>query len=169
MHPAWQRAAAGIQTFSGGVSELCVWLGPVTTRDREPSVVERVSLFREPDAGNLPVRFDEREQETGPGQTGLRSRGDSPVESPPGDYSHCACSRLYSRLRSKSPSQGEQTAQTCAIACYRWLSGIAVSILKTAERLTVDTCREKKISLDSGTPCITHVASKDFRSPSFSA
>src|SRR6266567_2024667 len=31
-----------------------------------------VSLFREPDAGNLPVRFDEREQETGPGQTGLR-------------------------------------------------------------------------------------------------
>src|SRR5713226_7839970 len=31
-----------------------------------------VCLFREPDAGNLPVRFDEREQETGPGQTGLR-------------------------------------------------------------------------------------------------
>jgi hypothetical protein len=26
---------------------------------------ESVSLFREPDAGNLPVRFDEREQETG--------------------------------------------------------------------------------------------------------
>jgi hypothetical protein len=35
-------------------------------------VGKRVSLFREPDAGNLPVRFDEREQETGPGQTGLR-------------------------------------------------------------------------------------------------
>ncbi len=49
-----------------------VWLGPVTTPDREPSVGERVSLFREPDAGNLPVRFDEREQETEPGQTGLR-------------------------------------------------------------------------------------------------
>jgi hypothetical protein len=31
-----------------------------------------VCLFREPDAGNLPVRFHEREQETGPGQTGLR-------------------------------------------------------------------------------------------------
>jgi hypothetical protein len=31
-----------------------------------------VCLFREPDAGNLPVRFDEREQETGPGQTGVR-------------------------------------------------------------------------------------------------
>jgi RNA-directed DNA polymerase len=57
-----QRAAAGLQTFSGGVSELCVWLGPVTTPDREPSVGESVSLFREPDAGNLPVRFDERLQ-----------------------------------------------------------------------------------------------------------
>src|SRR5262252_5315196 len=31
-----------------------------------------VCLFREPDAGNPPVRFDEREQETGPSQTGLR-------------------------------------------------------------------------------------------------
>ena len=36
-----------------------------------------MSLFREPDAGNLPVRFDEREQETGPSQTGLRRRGES--------------------------------------------------------------------------------------------
>jgi hypothetical protein len=33
---------------------------------------KRVSLFREPDAGNLSVRFDEREQETEPSQTGLR-------------------------------------------------------------------------------------------------
>ena len=31
-----------------------------------------MSLFREPDAGNLPVRFDEREQETELRQTGLR-------------------------------------------------------------------------------------------------
>ena len=31
-----------------------------------------VCLFREPDAGNLPVRFDEREQETELSQTGLR-------------------------------------------------------------------------------------------------
>ena len=62
----------GYQAFSGSVSALCVWFGPVTTPDREPSVGESVSLFREPDAGNLPVRFDEREQETGPSQTGLR-------------------------------------------------------------------------------------------------
>jgi hypothetical protein len=31
-----------------------------------------VGLFREPDAGNLPVRFDEREQETELRQAGLR-------------------------------------------------------------------------------------------------
>jgi hypothetical protein len=35
-------------------------------------VGESVSLFREPDAGNLPVRFDEREQETELRPTGLR-------------------------------------------------------------------------------------------------
>ena len=40
-----------------------------------------VCLFREPDAGNLPVRFDEREQETGPSQTGLRRRRESFVSS----------------------------------------------------------------------------------------
>src|ERR1700720_3787521 len=104
-----QRAAAGIQTFSGGVPELCVWLGPVATPDREPSVGESVSLFREPDAGKLPVRFDEREQETGPSQTGLRWRGESHVEYPPGDYSYCACSRLYSPFDS---STGQ-----CSFAC----------------------------------------------------
>jgi hypothetical protein len=37
----------------------------------------RVRLFREPDAGNPPVRFDEREQETELRQTGLRWRGES--------------------------------------------------------------------------------------------
>ena len=91
-----QRETTGIQTFSGNVSALCVSLGPVTTPDREPSVGDSVSLFREPDAGNLPVRFDEREQETEPSQTGLRGCGESRVTCPPGDYSHCACSRLYS-------------------------------------------------------------------------
>jgi hypothetical protein len=40
-----------------------------------------VCLFREPDAGNLPVRFDEREQETESSQTGLRRRGESLVSS----------------------------------------------------------------------------------------
>src|SRR5437899_6204211 len=54
-----------------------------------------VCLFREPDAGNLPVRFDEREQEPEPSQTGQRRRGERQLNYPPGDYSHCACSRLY--------------------------------------------------------------------------
>src|SRR5215470_1687114 len=38
-----------------------------------------VRLFREPDAGNPPVRFDEREEETELRQTGLRRRGESPA------------------------------------------------------------------------------------------
>ena len=44
-----------------------------------------VCPFREPDAGNPPVRFDEREQETEPSQTGLRRRGESFRQQPPGD------------------------------------------------------------------------------------
>jgi hypothetical protein len=38
-------------------------------------------LFREPDAGNPPVRFDEREEETELSQTGLRQawRKPSPI------------------------------------------------------------------------------------------
>jgi len=50
----------------GVTCSLCVW---------------GVSLFREPDPGNLPVRFDEREQETEPSQTGLRRRRESLVNS----------------------------------------------------------------------------------------
>ena len=75
--------------------ELCSEVADGVTRNI-------VCLFREPDAGNLPVRFDEREQETEPSQTGLRWRGESYVEYPPGDYSHCACSRLYSRFHSST-------------------------------------------------------------------
>ena len=36
-----------------------------------------VRLFREPDAGNPPVRFDEREEETELRETGLRRCGES--------------------------------------------------------------------------------------------
>src|ERR1035437_3787335 len=45
--------------------ELCSEVAGGVTRNL-------VCLFREPDAGNLPVRFDEREQETESGPTGLR-------------------------------------------------------------------------------------------------
>src|ERR1700674_4345229 len=40
--------------------------------ERQKYFPASVCLFREPDAGNLPVRFDEREQETELRQTGLR-------------------------------------------------------------------------------------------------
>src|SRR5437016_7492901 len=124
-----QRAAAGIQAFSGSVSSLRVWPGPVTTPDREPSVGERVSLFREPDVGNLLVRFDERGQETGPSQTGLRWRGESQVECPPGDYSYCACSRLYSatRLIRKSAAWKSAMARVLTWVSDRHLTGWACS------------------------------------------
>jgi hypothetical protein len=59
-----------------------------------------VCLFREPDAGNLPVRFDEREQETELRQTGLRrvtrkrpnshraAKATAPVLDSTRDYTH---------------------------------------------------------------------------------
>src|SRR6476620_3575912 len=75
--------------------ELCSGVADGVTRTS-------VCLFREPDAGNLPVRFDEREQEPEPSQTGLRRRGESQLNYRPGDYSHCACSRLYPPLTPKS-------------------------------------------------------------------
>src|ERR1039457_5085373 len=77
-----------------------------------------VSLFREPDAGNLPVRFDEREQETGPSQTGLRLRGESRDDYPPGDYSYCACSRLYSRFHSSRVNERNRLLLTIGPTLY---------------------------------------------------
>src|SRR5215467_6090662 len=47
------------------------------------------------DAGNLPVRFDEREQETESCQTGLRGRGRKPGHTPTGRLSSL---RLFSTL-----------------------------------------------------------------------
>src|SRR5450755_1447814 len=84
--------------------ELCSAVADGVTRNI-------VCLFREPDAGNLPVRFDEREQETAPSQTGLRWRGESHVNKPPGDYSHCACSRLYVRRERRWTSAGATPAR----------------------------------------------------------
>src|SRR5215469_12489606 len=53
-------AATGLQTFSGSLSALGVRSGAVTTPYREPFVGTSVSLFREPDGENLPVRFEGR-------------------------------------------------------------------------------------------------------------
>src|ERR1700758_5146295 len=72
------------------LSNLLLGQAAFRGRDREPFSESRMREIR-------PSGFDEREQETGPGQTGLRGRGESRVTHPPGDYSHCACSRLNSK------------------------------------------------------------------------
>jgi Glycyl-tRNA synthetase alpha subunit len=54
--------ALKVFTMTRSVSLLCVWFGSVTTPYREPSVGESVSLFREPDAGNLGSMSGNRKQ-----------------------------------------------------------------------------------------------------------
>src|SRR5580765_4249966 len=93
--------------------ELCSGVADGVTRTS-------VYLFREPDAGNLPVRFDEREQEPEPSQTGLRRRGESQLNYPPGDYSHCACSRLYSPSHSLiRPAMNNRLRFDLDLWCFR--------------------------------------------------
>ena len=71
------------------------------------------------DAGNLPVRFDEREQETGSSQTGLRGRGRKPGHTPTGRLSSL---RLFSTLLSIALTEtffSEGRAQACENAWLR--------------------------------------------------
>ena len=70
--------------------ELCSEVVDGVTR-----VTVGVRLFREPDAGNPPVRFDEREQETEPSQTGMRWRRRKPSQSTTGRLQSL---RLFSTL-----------------------------------------------------------------------
>ena len=73
-------------------------------------------LFREPDAGNLPVRFDERGQETELCQTGLRRQRESLVKA----TGRLTPLRLFSTLLPISligTKKGEGKAQACVIAC----------------------------------------------------
>src|ERR1017187_7136205 len=72
-----------------------------------------VSLFREPDAGNLPVRFDEREQETEPRQTGLRWRGESRVST-----GRLTLLRLFSTLLAMSLTAPRRTAVCALTRCF---------------------------------------------------
>src|SRR5215470_11535454 len=73
-----------------------------------------VCLFREPDAENPPVRFDEREQETEPSQTGLRRRRENFVTShretkataPVLDSTHHSLKPCYEGI--KGSGQGEE-------------------------------------------------------------
>ena len=66
-----------------------------------------------------PDPTDEREQETEPQNQVNPDSGDAakPCRMPPGDYSHCACSRLYSPLRSKRFGQGLGGRTVCRSAC----------------------------------------------------
>jgi hypothetical protein len=50
-----QMSRRHTNTFRKRLFTLCM-AGQLTTSDREPSVGDSVSLFREPDAGNLPGR-----------------------------------------------------------------------------------------------------------------
>ena len=72
-----QSTVAGSQELSGRISVRRVRIGLLTQADQQLSAGESVSLFREPDAVAPHVRFDEREQETEPSQTGLRRPSES--------------------------------------------------------------------------------------------
>ena len=62
-----------------------------------------VRLFREPDAVTPPVRFDKREQETEPGQTGLRRAQQKPRPTATGRLTSL---RLFSTLLNMAAGSG---------------------------------------------------------------
>src|SRR5271157_3125848 len=95
-YAATQGELAGSQTLSGSSSPRRVWFSLFTETDGKSSVGENVSLFREPDAGKPPVRFDERGQETEPSQAGLRRRSESPAKIATGRLQRL---RLFSTLQ----------------------------------------------------------------------
>jgi len=111
-----QGELAGGQTLSRNISPQRVWLGLFTETDGKPSVGEHVSLFREPDAGKPPVRFDERGQETEPSQAGLRWRSESLSQTATGRLTPL---RLFSTLHKKPRRQqghlGRERAKWVAI------------------------------------------------------
>src|SRR5215831_6873455 len=79
----------------------------------------RVS-FPRADAGNPPVRFDEREQETESSQTGLWRAGRKPSPIATGRLQPL---RLFSTLLIER-EKGERKAQSCDMAWYRQLAAI---------------------------------------------
>ena len=90
--------------------ELCSEVADGVTRNI-------VCLFREPDAGNLPVRFDEREQETEPSHTGLRRRRESLVSSHRETKVTAPVLDSTPHITQRPEIFGEQTAQAYDIAC----------------------------------------------------
>jgi hypothetical protein len=97
----------GYLRFTEAPLNFSVWVGPVTTPNRDPFVDASVSLFREPDAGNLPVRFDEREQKPGPSQTGLRRRRESFING----HRETKATARFSTLLAPAPATSIQRGQ----------------------------------------------------------
>src|SRR6266478_2908347 len=99
-----------------------------------------VCLFREPDAGNLPVRFDEREQETGPGQTGLRRAQRKPNPTATGGLQLL---RLFSTLLAFALTKVNEFKWP-VLACYRvfldQLESSAYSFGHAIHRCATDHC-----------------------------
>jgi hypothetical protein len=92
--------------------ELCPEVADDVTRNI-------VCLFREPDAGNLPVRFDEREQETELRQTGLRRARRKP---PPIATGRLKPLRLFSTLLvQREPASGRCPVRSWCKRCYQQL------------------------------------------------
>jgi hypothetical protein len=87
---AGPQARDGNQAISRSLPARQAWPRPDDHADEQFSVGDLVNFLREPDARNAPVRFDEREQETEPCQTGLRRRSESSAMCAPGGYSHRA-------------------------------------------------------------------------------
>ena len=80
--------------FSGHISSWSAGSRPAGSADAQPSVGESVSLLREPDAGSLHVRFDERDVETEHG-TAIEAPADERAGTNRPNLNHRATSRLY--------------------------------------------------------------------------
>src|ERR1019366_2712319 len=86
-------------------------------------------LFREPDAVTPPVRFEEREQETEPGQTGLRRGKRKPSPTATGRLKPL---RLFSTLP-QNPSMSvigilrQQRARPLTFCCWTTIKSVAAT------------------------------------------
>ena len=90
-----REQGAGMQPISRKLSRTRVW--PAEHPETSPSLLvgETMNLVREPDAGNPPVRFDEREVETEHGMWIMRHRRGNPDTELCRSLTHRATSRLY--------------------------------------------------------------------------
>ena len=86
---------ARIPPVSRQLSGARAWTAEPDSISSPPLVGENMTLVREPDAGNPPVRFDEREVETEHGRRLLRHKRGNPETEVNRSLHHRATSRLY--------------------------------------------------------------------------